>query len=136
MQITRYFAVFTYFDIEQMKGLVELDVSWNEKLQSIEALKGLKKLEVLDLRGSDVSKISVLKHLKGLKYLDIKHTPVKDFSVLYELPNLAKLYANRSILIALDLNRLPKNIVIPDYPKSRNTDEVEDGVEAVRDLAI
>ncbi|MBS9768277.1 MAG: leucine-rich repeat domain-containing protein, partial [Flavobacteriaceae bacterium] len=122
--------------IEQLKGLKELYILSNSKLKSIEALKGLKNLEILDLQRSNVSDISVLKELKSLKYLDIKHTPIEDFSVLYELPNLAKLYANRSILIALDLNRLPKNIVIPDYPKSQKTDEVEEGVEAVRDLAI
>ncbi len=112
--------------IAQFSKLRHLDISSNHSLESISELKSLKNLEELNMRDCSITDISVLKNLKALKVLDIMYNPIKDVSVLYELPNLEYLYASKSVIRQLDLERLPSNTKIPNYSK---LDEEEDKIE-------
>ncbi len=100
--------------IEQMPKLKNLNVALNN-IESIEEIKNLQNLENLNISNNRVKDISVLENLKSLKRLNIENTSVSNTAVLYELPNLERLYASKSVLRKLDLNRLPKGIKIPNY---------------------
>ncbi len=116
--------------IEQMSKLKNLNVAFNN-IKSIEEIKTLKDLEDLNISNNRVKDISVLKNLKSLKRFNIKNTPVSNISVLYELPNLEYLYASKSLIRQLDLERLPSNINIPNYSKldeEEDKDEIEEAI--------
>jgi Leucine Rich Repeat (LRR) protein len=58
----------------------------------IGVLKGLSKLEFLDLSNNNLSDISVLRYLKKLRYLDVSYNKITDVSAVLNLRALKKLY--------------------------------------------
>ncbi|MFG6392638.1 MAG: leucine-rich repeat domain-containing protein [Lachnospiraceae bacterium] len=79
--------------LQELKGLVYLDLSGNKNLGDLTGIKEMGLLTSLDLRETAVSDIEVISSLKSLKYIDISYTLIEDASPLKECTKLEVLYA-------------------------------------------
>ena len=80
--------VSSFEPLKDMGSLVVLSLESNNRLQSLDVLKGLDKVEMLNIQDNRIANLEALKGLKSLKTLDISHTDVKSLAPLSELQSL------------------------------------------------
>ncbi|URZ14617.1 Ig-like domain-containing protein [Clostridium felsineum] len=92
-RLTPHYTFEDLSGIEALTGLKNLNLSYN-RISDITPLKGLTKLETLELDNNDIKDVSALKDLKNLKSLTLSYnhtTPIANMEVLNTLPNLKEL---------------------------------------------
>ena len=92
-------ALTDLYPLRHLPNLRELDLSGNKALESLNAIKELKKLETIDIAVTQISDLSPIAQASNIKKIDIDSTPVTDVSVLKNLPKLQSLnLANTAIV--------------------------------------
>ncbi|MGO2267139.1 MAG: MucBP domain-containing protein, partial [Vagococcus salmoninarum] len=101
--------------LEYATNLRDLNIQL-QRLDSIEALRNLKKLEYVDVSGNDIKDLTPLTNSNEIFYLNLEGNPVTDFSGISTLTNLETLIANNTKIIDIsDLSNLVniKKMVLP-----------------------
>ena len=103
-------------DLHEVTSILELDISENENvtsldplfrlknikklnahhtnITSIEALYELRELDYLDISNNDISNISAIENLSGISYIDISNTQVSNIEVFENIHNLKYININ------------------------------------------
>lgn len=74
--------------LQYFTNLQYLNLDASGKLKDISAIKELKKIIILQIRGTQVEDISFVKNFKQLEKLWIEQTNITDFSPIKDLPNV------------------------------------------------
>ena len=97
-----------------LSQLQELNLEWGSgQISDLNALRGLKQLERLEIRGQRVSNVSALGDLQALKYLNLDNNQISDFLALNRLTSLNRL--------SLNGNQITK---IPDLSAMRSLEDI------------
>ncbi|WMJ75364.1 phospholipase D-like domain-containing protein [Cytophagaceae bacterium ABcell3] len=103
--------------IRFLKNLEEICFSYgvitkNDDIQSLEPLRNLKKLKILDISGLQVSNIEPLSDLIDLEIFRAEYTNVKDLSILFRLPKLKIVDVFTAPVDEHELNKLKKRLAV------------------------
>ena len=79
--------------LRRMTALTELYLDYNEDLEDVSALSGLRALQTLSLKGTAVTDLSAIAGLTELSTLDIEGCRIESIEPLLGLKNLRTLYA-------------------------------------------
>lgn len=91
-----------------LKEITKIQIP-NAGLKDISALRGLTKLEWLDLAGNDVEDVAALADLPALAMIDLTNNKVKSVAPLAKLPKLNFLYVDGNPLFNGGAARTPEN---------------------------
>lgn len=86
--------------LSELTELTELDLSYTI-ISDLKPIRNLKKLEVLNLRGSPVINLLPLRYIGSLKELDVSYTMVDNIEVAAFLSDLTKLNLSNSAIVEL-----------------------------------
>ena len=91
-QLTSLFARDKSNPLSKLTKLKSLCVNDNKELDDLSPLSSLIRLQLLEMRGTQVSELSPLSSLIGLKRLDMSDTQVSDLSPLSNMIGVLILY--------------------------------------------
>lgn len=97
--------------LQYFTNLQYLNLDASGKLKDISAIKELKKIRILQIRGTQVEDISFVKNFKQLEKLWIEQTNITDFSPIKDLPNVKIDDINSNAII-----KVPRNLKIFKNP--------------------
>lgn len=97
--------------LQYFTNLQYLNLDASGKLKDISAIKELKKIIILQIRGTQVEDISFVKNFKQLEKLWIEQTNITDFSPIKDLPNVKIDNINSNAII-----KVPRNLKIFKNP--------------------
>lgn len=97
--------------LQYFTNLQYLNLDASGKLKDISAIKELKKIRILQIRGTQVEDISFVKNSKQLEKLWIEQTNITDFSPIKDLPNVKIDDINSNAII-----KVPRNLKIFKNP--------------------
>ena len=96
------------YDLNHLSGLLQLKflfLGYNRSILSLDGLKNLSKLEVLELFGATISNLSPLEQLKNLRRISLRDNPINS---IYYLRLLEKLDQDNGLdLLYTNIARLP-----------------------------
>lgn len=92
--------------LRRMTALTELYLDYNEDLEDVSALSGLRALHTLSLKGTAVTDLSAIAGLTELSTLDIEGCRIESIEPLLGLKNLRTLYAAGCGLSSDELSEL------------------------------
>ena len=92
--------------LRRMTALTELYLDYNEDLEDVSALSGLRALQTLSLKGTAVTDLSAIAGLTELSTLDIEGCRIESIEPLLGLKNLRTLYAAGCGLSSDELSQL------------------------------
>lgn len=75
-------------ELANIENIEELDLAGNEGLRTLNSIQFVKGLRKLDISGTNVTDISALTQLTNLEYLDVSENWITDITPLYQLENL------------------------------------------------
>lgn len=96
--------------VTHLTALTELNLSMNENLEDITALRGLTGLKSLYLNSTGVTDLAALSGLTALELLDIENCDIDDVTDLYALKGLRTLYAAGCGLTQQEIDELGRQL--------------------------
>lgn len=102
------YTLITHLDLSGTLGIRQLSLSDNKNLHSVKGLELLRKLTILDLKRTAISRIPDLDLFPGLYSLSIRETPIETVVIKSKLNNLKYFDAAKSLITQCDfLDKLP-----------------------------
>ena len=86
-------ATRSYFQrIRQLWSLTEIDISNNKDITSLEPLKKLRRLKILDISNTSINDLTPIRNLSKLEKFDCSYTEVKSIEAIHYSLNLKELH--------------------------------------------
>lgn len=94
-------------ELAKVPNLDSINISGGARMNSLEPLRKLQKLQVIITNQTAITDLSPLKTLSEIRYLDISETNVADISALQQLTKLKVLRADKSLVENIERYSFP-----------------------------